>query len=242
MLEVRDLRSGYGLIEVLQGISLSVETGEIATLIGANGAGKTTLLMTLCGCPRARGGSVIFDGVDITQTPMHELVRLGIAHVPEGRHIFPRMTVLENLQLGAFACDPKNFADDLDFALTLFPQLKSRMAQRGGTLSGGEQQMLAIGRGLMSRPRLLLLDEPSLGLAPLIVRQVFDTIRLINRERKTTILLVEQNAFQALKLADKAYVMVNGEITLSGSGAELLGNTEVQAAYMEGGLAQTIPA
>ena len=242
MLEIRDLRSGYGLIEVLQGISLRVETGEIATLIGANGAGKTTLLMTLSGQPRARNGSIVFDGKDITHTPMHNLVRLGIAHVPEGRHIFPRMTVLENLQLGAFACDPMNFADDLDFALTLFPQLESRMAQRGGTLSGGEQQMLAIGRGLMSRPRLLLLDEPSLGLAPLIVRQVFDTIRLINRERKTTILLVEQNAFQALKLSDKAYVMVNGAITLSGTGAELLGNSEVQAAYMEGGLAQTVPA
>ena len=237
MLEIKGLRSGYGLVEVLQDVSLTVGLGAIATLIGANGAGKTTLLMTLSGRPRASAGSIIFDGKDITDAPMHTLVRLGIAHVPEGRHIFPRMTVLENLQLGAFTCDPKNYATDLDFALILFPQLKTRMAQRAGTLSGGEQQMLAIGRGLMSRPRLLLLDEPSLGLAPMIVRQVFDTIRLINRERKTTILLVEQNAYQALKLADRAYVMVTGAITLSGTGAELLGNKDVQAAYMEGGFA-----
>lgn len=234
MLNLHQIRSGYGPIEVLKGIDLTVEAGKIATLIGANGAGKTTLLMTICGTPRARAGRITFDGEDITHLPTHLLVRRDIAHVPEGRRIFPRMTILENLQMGAVVADPKNFSGDLDFVLTLFPQLKTRLQQRGGTLSGGEQQMLAIGRGLMCRPRLLLLDEPSLGLAPLVVRQVFDTIRAINREKKTTILLVEQNAFQALNLADSAHVMVNGAITLSGSGKELLGNPDVQAAYMEG--------
>jgi len=235
MLELRDVASGYGPIEVLQGISLKVNKGEIATLIGANGAGKTTLLMTICGNPRARAGQILFDGDDITNIPTHELVHRGIAHVPEGRHIFPRMSVLENLHMGANASKPKYFSDDLEFVFTLFPRLKDRLDQRGGTLSGGEQQMLAIGRGLMSRPRLLLLDEPSLGLAPLIVRQVFDTIRAVNTERKLTILLIEQNAYQALKLADNAYVLVSGEITMSGTGSELLGNKEVQAAYIEGG-------
>jgi branched-chain amino acid transport system ATP-binding protein len=235
MLELRNLTSGYGLIEVLHGISLTVEAGKIATLIGANGAGKTTLLMTICGRPRARSGIILYEGEDITHIGTHELVRRGVAHVPEGRHIFPRMSVFENLQMGAFASDPKQFSADLDFALTLFPQLKDRLKQRGGTLSGGEQQMLAIGRGLMSRPRLLLLDEPSLGLAPLITRQVFDTIRAINAERGTTILLVEQNAFQALRLATRGYVMVTGDITLEGTGPELLGNPEVKAAYIEGG-------
>ena len=237
MLTLRQIRSGYGPIEVLKGIDLTVEAGKISTLIGANGAGKTTLLMTICGTPRARSGNIAFDGEDITHLPTHLLVRRDIAHVPEGRRIFPRMTILENLQMGAVAADPKNFPADLDFVLTLFPQLKNRLQQRGGTLSGGEQQMLAIGRGLMCRPRLLLLDEPSLGLAPLVVRQVFDTIRAINREKKTTILLVEQNAHQALNLADSAHVMVNGAITLSGSGKDLLGNPDVQTAYMEGGLA-----
>ena len=236
MLTLREVCSGYGRIEVLHGIDLDVEAGTIATLIGANGAGKSTLLMTICGRPRACAGKIIFEGEDITHLPTHHLVRRGLSHVPEGRRIFPRMTVLENLQMGAFAGEPKHFPADLDFVLTLFPQLKTRLPQRGGTLSGGEQQMLAIGRGLMSRPRLLLLDEPSLGLAPLMVRQVFDTIRAINRERGTTILLVEQNAFQALKLADQASVMVTGRITLSGTGAELLGDAGVQAAYMEGGL------
>ena len=235
MLELRDVSSGYGPIEVLQGISLKVNKGEIATLIGANGAGKTTLLMTICGNPRARAGQILFDGDDITNIPTHELVHRGIAHVPEGRHIFPRMSVLENLHMGANASKPKNFSGDLEFVFTLFPRLKDRLDQRGGTLSGGEQQMLAIGRGLMSRPRLLLLDEPSLGLAPLIVRQVFDTIRAVNTERNLTILLIEQNAYQALKLADNAYVLVSGEITMSGTGSELLGNKEVQAAYIEGG-------
>ena len=235
MLELRDVRSGYGPIEVLTGISLKVEAREIATLIGANGAGKTTLLMTICGKPRARSGQILFDGDDITNIPMHDLVKRGIAHVPEGRHIFPRMSVLENLQMGAAVGDPKNFSKDLEFVFSLFPVLKDRVAQRGGTLSGGEQQMLAIGRGLMSRPKLLLLDEPSLGLAPLIVRQVFDTIRKVNEEWKLTVLLIEQNAYQALKLANHAYVMVTGAITLSGTGAELLGNKDVQAAYIDGG-------
>ena len=235
MLELRNVTSGYGPIEVLHGISLKVNKGEIATLIGANGAGKTTLLMTICGNPRARAGQILFDGDDITNIPMHALVHRGIAHIPEGRHIFPRMSVLENLQMGANASKPKYFAHDLEFVFTLFPRLKDRLHQRGGTLSGGEQQMLAIGRGLMSRPRLLLLDEPSLGLAPLIVRQVFDTIREVNTEQNLTILLIEQNAYQALKLADNAYVLVSGTITLSGSGSELLGNKEVQAAYIEGG-------
>jgi len=235
MLELRNVASGYGAIEVLQDISLKVDEGEIAALIGANGAGKTTLLMTICGNPRARAGKILFDGEDITNVPTHELVYRGIAHVPEGRHIFPRMSVLENLHMGAIAGDPKNFSDDLDFVFTLFPRLKDRRDQRGGTLSGGEQQMLAIGRGLMSRPRLLLLDEPSLGLAPLITRQVFDTIKAVNTERNLTILLIEQNAYQALKLADNAYVLVTGEITMSGTGSELLGNREVQSAYIEGG-------
>ena len=234
MLELRNIHSGYGPIAVLKGIDLTVAEGKIATLIGANGAGKTTLLMTISGTPRARQGSIRYCGEDITQLPTHLLIRRDIAHVPEGRRIFPRMTILENLQMGAVVADPKNFKSDLEFVLTLFPVLKERLSQRGGTLSGGEQQMLAIGRGLMCRPRLLLLDEPSLGLAPLMVRQVFETIKEINREKKTTILLVEQNAFQALNLADDAYVMVNGAITLSGSGKELLGNPDVQAAYMEG--------
>jgi branched-chain amino acid transport system ATP-binding protein len=232
MLALKDIRSGYGPIEVLKDVSLTVAPHSIVTLIGANGAGKTTLLMTICGHPRARAGRILFDGEDITRLPTYLLVRRGIAHVPEGRRIFARMTVLENLQMGAVAVNPGNFALDLDFVLSLFPQLRDRLSQRGGTLSGGEQQMLAIGRGLMCRPRLLLLDEPSLGLAPLVVRQVFDTIRAINRERKTTILLVEQNAFQALGLADQAHVMVNGTITLSGTGQELLGNESVRAAYM----------
>jgi len=235
MLELRGLHSGYGPIEVLHGVSLTVAAGKIAALIGANGAGKTTLLMTICGRPRASAGQVLFDGEDITGVPMHELVRRGIAHVPEGRRIFPRMSVLENLQLGALSADPAHFASDLDFVLAMFPVLKDRLAQRGGTLSGGEQQMLALARGLMSRPRLLLLDEPSLGLAPMITRQVFDTIKTISAGKKTTIFLVEQNAYQALKLAGEAHVMVGGAITLTGTGKDLLGNAEVQAAYLEGG-------
>ncbi len=191
--------------------------------------------MTICGRPRAAQGRIVFDGADITGLATEKIMRRGISHAPEGRRIFPRMTVLENLQIGATVADPRHFADDLDQVLTLFPILKERQGQRGGTLSGGEQQMLAIARALMSRPRLLLLDEPSLGLAPLIVKQIFDTIRAINRERQITIFLVEQNAHHALRLADRGYVMQNGRIALSGTGRELLDNEEVRAAYLEGG-------
>ncbi|MGQ0741155.1 MAG: ABC transporter ATP-binding protein [Alphaproteobacteria bacterium] len=235
MLSIRNLRSGYRRIEVLHGIDLDVNTGEIVALVGSNGAGKTTLLMTICGRPRASAGTIAFDGADITRLPTHDLVKLGIAHAPEGRRIFPRLTVLENLKMGAFARDPKTFDADAERAFALFPQLKDRRGQRGGTLSGGEQQMLAIARALMSRPRLLLLDEPSLGLAPLIVRQLFDAIRAVNSDQGVTILLIEQNAYQALKIANRGYILVNGNITLSGTGAELLANPAVQAAYLEGG-------
>jgi branched-chain amino acid transport system ATP-binding protein len=234
MISVQNLRAGYGRIEVLRGIDLDVATSQIACVIGANGAGKTTLLMTICGRVPATAGTVLFEGEDITRVPTFELTRRGIAHVPEGRRIFPRMSVLENLQMGAFAGVPAHFAPDLEFVLTLFPALKERLRQSGGTLSGGEQQMLAIGRALMSRPRLLMLDEPSLGLAPLLVRQVFDMIRAINREKKTTILLIEQNAFQALLLATKAFVMVNGTIAKQGTGAELLHDPAIRSAYLEG--------
>jgi branched-chain amino acid transport system ATP-binding protein len=234
MISIQNLRAGYGRIEVLHGIDLDVATSQIACVIGANGAGKTTLLMTICGRVPAASGTVLFEGEDITRLPTFELTRRGIALVPEGRRIFPRMSVLENLQMGAFAGQPAHFSSDLDFVLTLFPALKERLRQFGGTLSGGEQQMLAIGRALMSRPRLLLLDEPSLGLAPLLVRQVFDMIRAINREKKTTILLIEQNAFQALLLATKAFVMVTGTIAKQGTGAELLHDPAIRSAYLEG--------
>ena len=236
MLTLRGVHSYYGHIAALHGVDLEVRAGEIATLIGANGAGKTTLLMTVCGNPRARQGRIVFDGEDITQLPSHEIVRRGIAQAPEGRRIFPRLTVIENLQLGATVADAGYFTRDLARAFDLFPILKQRATQRGGTLSGGEQQMLAIARALMSRPRLLLLDEPSLGLAPLLVRQIFAAIREINQREKTTILLVEQDANHALRLAHRAYVMVNGRLTLSGTGAELLANPEVRAAYLEGGV------
>jgi branched-chain amino acid transport system ATP-binding protein len=212
-----------------------VRRGEIVALIGANGAGKSTLLMTICGAPQARSGHVLFEGGEITRLPTHDIMRKGIAQVPEGRRIFARMTVFENLQMGAAFADPAHFDADLDRVYGLFPRLKERHLQRGGTLSGGEQQMLAIGRALMSRPRLLLLDEPSLGLAPLIVRQIFDTIRAIARDEGVTIFLVEQNAYHALRLADRGYVMVNGTVQMSGSGADLLANPEVRAAYLEGG-------
>ncbi|MGB5948515.1 MAG: ABC transporter ATP-binding protein [Parvibaculum sp.] len=234
MLEIRGLHSGYGKIEALHGIDLDVPEGEIVSLIGANGAGKTTLLMTICGRPAATRGSIRFNGRDITRLRTHEIAALGIAHAPEGRRIFPRMSVLENLQMGAILCDPSHFAEDLDDVLTLFPRLRERISQRGGTLSGGEQQMLAIARALMSRPRLLLLDEPSLGLAPLVTKQLFGNILRINRERKMTILLVEQNAFQALRLADHAHIIVNGRIEISGPGAALLNDPAVRAAYLEG--------
>ena len=236
MITIRNLHSGYGRIDVLRAVDLDVATSQIASVIGANGAGKTTLLMTICGHVPAASGSIHFEGEDITHLPPHEIARRGIAHVPEGRRIFPRMSVLENLQMGAFAASPDHFSSDLDFVLSLFPVLKERLRQMGGTLSGGEQQMLALGRALMSRPRLLLLDEPSLGLAPLLVRQVFDLVRAINREKRTTILLIEQNAFQALLLATRAYIMVNGAIAKQGTGAELLHDPAVRSAYLEGNI------
>jgi branched-chain amino acid transport system ATP-binding protein len=235
LLSVRGVKTYYGAIAALKGVDVEVGDGEIVALIGANGAGKSTLMMTICGNPRAREGSIIFAGRNITALPTHEIVRLRIAQSPEGRRIFLRMTVLENLQMGAAACEAANFAADLDRVLTLFPRLKERLTQRGGTLSGGEQQMLAIGRALMGRPRLLLLDEPSLGLAPLVARHIFAAIKKLNAEEKLTVFLVEQNAFHALKLAHRGYVMVNGQITLSGTGRELLERPEVKAAYLEGG-------
>ena len=235
LLEIAGVHTFYGNIEALKGVDLSVGEGEIAALIGANGAGKSTLLMTLCGRPRAAEGTIRFAGEDLTQLPTHAIMRRGIAHAPEGRRIFPRMTVLENLQIGATAARQGDYESDLTRVFQLFPVLARRRTQRGGTLSGGEQQMLAIARALMSRPRLLLLDEPSLGLAPLIVKQIFEVIREINEREKVTVLLVEQNAFHALKLAHRAYVLQTGRITLSGSGRELLANPEVRAAYLEGG-------
>ena len=235
LLSVRGVTAYYGRVQALHGVDLEVNEGEIVTLIGANGAGKSTLMMTICGNPRARDGSIEFAGRDITRLATHEIARLKLAQAPEGRRIFSRMTVLENLQMGATVAEASDFEADLKRVLMLFPRLEQRLGQRGGTLSGGEQQMLAIARALMSRPRLLLLDEPSLGLAPLIVRQIFDAIRMLNREQKLTVFLVEQNAFHALKLAHRGYVMVNGLITLTGSGRELLDRPEVKAAYLEGG-------
>ncbi|WP_448205871.1 ABC transporter ATP-binding protein [Azospirillum sp. sgz302134] len=235
MLTVSGVHTFYGAIEALKGIDITIDAGEIVSLIGANGAGKSTLLMTICGGLRARMGRILFDGEDITQMPTHEIVRLGIAQSPEGRRIFPRMSVLENLQMGSITAKPGSFAHELERVLTLFPRLKERIGQRAGTMSGGEQQMLAIGRALMSQPRLLLLDEPSLGLAPLVVKQIFQAIREINREQGMTVFMVEQNAYHALKLAHRGYVMVNGKVTMSGTGADLLADEEVRAAYLEGG-------
>jgi branched-chain amino acid transport system ATP-binding protein len=235
LLSIRGLQTNYGNIVALHGIDLDVNEGEIVTLIGANGAGKSTLMMTIFGNPRAHRGRIVFDGLDITDLPTHEIARLNIAQSPEGRRIFSRMTVLENLQMGAAIAEPGLFEQNLDQVLTLFPRLKERLTQRGGTLSGGEQQMLAIARALMSNPRLLLLDEPSLGLAPLIARQIFDIIADLNARTGLTVLLVEQNAFHALRLAHRGFVMVNGRITMSGSGRELLQKPEIRAAYLEGG-------
>jgi branched-chain amino acid transport system ATP-binding protein len=237
LLAIRSLRAAYGKIEALKGVDLDIHSGEIVALIGANGAGKSTLMMTIFGKPRARAGSVAFDGRDITDVPTHEIARLRIAQSPEGRRIFPRMSVAENLQMGADATDSSE-ADrsaGLERVLTLFPRLKERLAQRGGTLSGGEQQMLALTRALMSEPRLLCLDEPSLGLAPLVVKQIFRVIGEVNRDRGTTVLLVEQNAYHALRLAHRGYVMAQGRILMQGSGAALLADPEIRAAYLEGG-------
>ena len=235
LLSVDGVTAFYGKIQALRGVDVTVNQGEIVTLIGANGAGKSTLMMTICGTPRARDGAVHFDGQDITRTPTHDIMRLGIAQAPEGRRIFPRMTVLENLQMGSGLTDGEHFDQDLERVYALFPVLRERAAQRGGTLSGGEQQMLAIARALMGRPKLLLLDEPSLGLAPMIVKQIFSVIGDLNRDEGLTVFLVEQNAFHALRLAHRAYVMVTGRITMTGTGEELLAKEEVRAAYLEGG-------
>jgi branched-chain amino acid transport system ATP-binding protein len=237
LLSVRGVKTFYGRVMALKGVDMDVNDGEIVTLIGANGAGKSTLMMTICGNPRAREGTIEFAGRDITQMPTHEIAQLKMAQAPEGRRIFSRMTVLENLQMGATTGAAAQFPSDLERVLALFPRLKQRLSQRGGTLSGGEQQMLAIARALMARPRLLLLDEPSLGLAPLIVRQIFDAIKALNAQDGLTVFLVEQNAYHALKLAHRGYVMVNGLITLSGSGRELLERPEIKQAYLEGGRA-----
>ena len=234
LLSMRSVETFYGNIQALRGIDLDVAQGEIVTLIGANGAGKSTLMMTIFGRPRARSGTITYRGDDITGLATHEIARRRIAQAPEGRRIFPRMTVFENLQIGAEIDGLKHFDEDLSRVTTLFPRLKERLDQRGGTLSGGEQQMLAIARALMGRPELLLLDEPSLGLAPLVVKQIFEAIRELNKAGMT-IFFVEQNAYHALRLANRGYVMVNGRITMSGTGAELLARPEIRAAYLEGG-------
>ena len=235
MLKVSGIHTFYGNIEALRGVDIEVHAGEIVALIGANGAGKSTLLMTICGKPQAAAGQITFDGADISRLPTFQIVRRGIAQAPEGRRIFPYMTVMENLQMGASTTDPAHFEEDVERVFTLYPILKERRHQRGGTLSGGEQQMLAIGRALMSRPRLLLLDEPSLGLAPLLVKQIFGVIKEINEQQDVTVFLVEQNAYHALRLAHRGYVMANGQIVMSGTGQELLANEEIRAAYLEGG-------
>ncbi|RFB78965.1 ABC transporter ATP-binding protein [Methylovirgula sp. 4M-Z18] len=235
LLAVRGVETFYGSIRALKGVDLDVNQGEIVTVIGANGAGKSTLMMTIFGNPRARSGTITYDGKDITKLPSHQIARMAIAQSPEGRRIFGRMTVYENLQMGASINKFATFNEDLERMFAIFPRLKERAQQRGGTLSGGEQQMLAIARALMSRPRLLMLDEPSLGLAPLIVKMIFQVIKEQNEKEGLTVFLVEQNAYHALKLAHRGYVMVNGEITMSGTGKELLAKPEIQSAYLEGG-------
>lgn len=234
LLSIENVETYYGPVRALGGVSLDVREGEIVTLIGANGAGKSTLLMTICGSPAARSGRILFDGQDITHLPTHSIARLGIAQSPEGRRIFARMTVRENLLIGATPIGEDHVEEDLARVFALFPVLGDRAGQRGGTLSGGEQQMLAIGRALMSRPRLLLLDEPSLGLAPIVVRRIFQVIGELNRDLAMTIFLVEQNAHHALALAHRAYVLANGEIVMQGAGRELLADERIRNAYLAG--------
>ena len=231
LLKLTNVNTYYGRIHALQGIDLEVGRGEVVTLIGANGAGKTTTLKTISGLLHPREGSVWFDGRDISHTPAHELVKRGIGHAPEGRRIFSRLTVMENLQMGGYTRSSAERREDLDRVVTLFPRLKERLVQKGGTLSGGEQQMLAIGRALMSRPRLLLLDEPSLGLAPILVQQIFDIVREINGQG-TTILLVEQNALQALGVAHRGYVLQTGKVTLADTAQGLAQNEDVRRVYL----------
>jgi branched-chain amino acid transport system ATP-binding protein len=230
MLDVNDIEVRYGTIKALKGVSFQVNEGEIVAMLGSNGAGKTTTQKTVSGMLRPSRGSITYEGKRIDGIPAHELIGLGICHVPEGRHVFPRMTVAENLEMGAYRFR-KIDQKDLDWVLELFPRLKERYTQIGGTLSGGEQQMLAIGRALMGKPRLLLLDEPSMGLAPMIVAQIFEIIRQVN-STGVTVLLVEQNAAQALALADRGYVLETGEVVLSGSGRDLLADDRVRAAYL----------
>jgi branched-chain amino acid transport system ATP-binding protein len=232
LLQINSAYAGYGAIEVLKNVSLDVQPGEIVTIIGANGAGKTTTLMCVSGVNRLRAGSIVFQGQEIRRLPPHEIVRLGLCQSPEGRKIFPRLTVLENLELGAITRhDHAAIRSDLDHVYSLFPILHERSKQAGGTLSGGEQQMLAVARALMGRPKLLLLDEPSLGLAPLIVAKIFEVIRTLNQEG-IAVLLVEQNARMALKLAHRGYVLETGRITLSAPASELLNNQRVKDAYL----------
>ena len=231
ILEIKDVSSYYGQIQALKNVSLHINPGEIVTLIGANGAGKSTLLMTIFGTPRARTGQILYKGNNLLRLPPHKIATQGIAQVPEGRRIFPKMTVEENIMIGTLPIGDAHLDEDRQHMFDLFPRLKERRNQRAGTLSGGEQQMLAIARALMSRPDMILLDEPSLGLAPLIVRQIFSVLKELGKSGKT-IFLVEQNANHALKLADRAYVMVTGEIRMTGTGAELLANPEIRDAYL----------
>jgi len=235
VLTLTNVNTFYGQIQALRDVSMDVNEGEIVTLIGANGAGKSTLMMTICGNPRAKSGTITYRGENITNMPMHQIARRAIAQSPEGRRIFARMSVEENLLMGSQVIKFEDYDKQLSLMFDLFPRLKERFAQRGGTLSGGEQQMLAIARALMSKPKLLLLDEPSLGLAPLVIKQIFGAIRQLNRDTGLTVLLVEQNANQALRLAHRGYVLVNGAITMAGTGAELLARPEIRAAYLEGG-------
>ncbi|MFL5757262.1 MAG: ABC transporter ATP-binding protein [Chloroflexota bacterium] len=231
LLLLDDVHTWYGQIRALQGITVELSRGEIVTLIGANGAGKTTTLKTISGLLHPRQGRVLFAGNDVSRTPPHRLVAQGIGHAPEGRRIFSRLTVLENLQMGGYTRKPAEIREDLERVMVLFPRLRERMTQQGGTLSGGEQQMLAIGRALMSRPRVLLLDEPSLGLAPILVQQIFSIVREINAQG-TSILLVEQNALQALNIAHRGYVLQTGRVVLTGTAAELTANETVRKAYL----------